>query len=170
MNRAGPAPVLAVLLLGACGGEIEQIEFVDRPRRDDFEAYIQPMFENLGCSAGTFCHSAAQGNFAFVVDPDAAALQDNFLGARAFLDPDQPDQSRLLRALVPREVLPDANHTVLCFKSTDACGYRQLLAWASWTASGDPRPGDFGCAVEVPVPTACDDPQALDVCCPRSGR
>ena len=170
MSRIRPALELAALLLGACGGEIEQIEFVDRPRRDDFESHIQPMFENLGCSAGTYCHSAAQGNFAFVVDPDAAALQDNFLGARAFLDLDRPDESRLLRALVPSTVLPDANHTVLCFKSVDACGYRQVLAWASWTQSGDPRPGDFGCTVEVPPPAACDDPLAQDVCCPRAGR
>jgi len=151
----------------ACGGEIERATLDERPRADDYAAHIQPMFERLGCSQGNFCHSAPRGDFKLVVTPDEAELQENYLGVKALIDRERPDESRLLRALAASSLLPGGTHVVACFRQENACGFRMLQAWIAWRAEGDPRPGDLGCTVEVPPPDACASPETDDVCCPR---
>ena len=156
------------LLAAACGGEIERATLDERPRADDYAAHIQPTLERLGCSQGNFCHSEPRGDFKFVVSPDAAALQENYLGAKALVDLERPGESRLLRALSASSLVPGGTHAVACFRRENACGFRMLSAWIAWREEGDPRPGDLGCSVVMPAPEACDLPMSDDVCCPRA--
>ncbi len=150
----------------ACG-EIERAHLVVRPRKDDFAAEIQPIFERLGCSAGTLCHSGPQGDLKLVVSPGAAALDDNYLATKAKLDLNVAEGSPLIADLLPKSVAPGATHVTVCWKSRESCAYRKLLAWISWDAAEDPRPQDIDCDVETPGDSACDDPTVLDVCCFR---
>lgn len=157
---------VGALLLSACG-EIERASILVRPRKDDYRTQIQPMFEKLGCSAGTICHSQPQGDLQLAVAPGAAGLEENYLQVKAKSDPDAPDSSPLLAALLPTRSSPKATHVTVCWKSKESCGYRKLKAWMAWSSAGDPRPEEIPCEVEVPTGTACDDPGALDVCCFR---
>lgn len=171
LGRAAPAWRARSWLFLACAatacGEIERAELVVRPRKDDFAAEIQPIFERLGCSAGTLCHSGPQGDLKLVVSPGAAALDDNYLASKAKLDLNAPADSPLIADLLPKGVAPGATHVTVCWKSPESCAYRKLLAWISWDAAEDPRPQDIDCEVETPGDTACDDPAVLDVCCFR---
>ena len=162
--------VVASVLLGALPagcGEIERADLVVRPRKDDFAAEIQPIFERLGCSAGTLCHSVPQGDLKLVVSPGAAALDDNYLSAKGKIDLDTPAGSPLLADLLPKDASPGATHVTVCWKSPESCAYRKISAWIAWDAAEDPRPQDIACDVEAPADTACDDPAVLDVCCFR---
>lgn len=159
--------LLAVALAGACG-EVEQAELVVRPRKDDFGAHIQPIFERLGCSAGTICHSTPQGDLELIDSPGAAGLDENYLQVKAKSRLDAPDESPLLESLLPADVAPEATHVTVCWKSRESCAYRKVRAWVAWSSAADPRPQDIPCEVEVPAETACDDPAALDVCCFRT--
>lgn len=150
----------------ACG-EIERAELIVRPRKDDFAAEIQPIFERLGCSAGTLCHSGPQGDLKLVVSPGAAELDDNYLAAKGKVELNAPLGSPLLADLLPKSVAPGATHVTVCWKSTGSCAYRKVLAWISWDGAEDPRPQDIDCEVEAPGGTACDDPAVLDACCFR---
>ncbi len=163
MNRIR---ILVVALLPACG-EITRVDLVVRPRRDDFEREIQPIFERLGCSAGTLCHSTPQGNLRLVDTPAPSELEDNYQGTRSKIDLEAPRASLLIVDLLPEGVAPGANHVTVCWKRRDACSVRKLEAWIAWNADGDLRPQDIDCEVEVPPPDACDDPGLLDVCCFR---
>ena len=158
-----------LLLAGATTacGEIERAELIVRPRKDDFAAEIQPIFERLGCSAGTLCHSGPQGDLKLVVSPGAAALDDNYLAAKGKVDLNAPLNSPLIADLLPKTFAPGATHVTVCWKSTESCAFRKLLAWISWDGAEDPRPQDIDCEVEAPSGTACDDPTVLDACCFR---
>ncbi|MCK6574461.1 hypothetical protein L6V77_25545 [Myxococcota bacterium] len=158
--------LLLATALPSCG-EITRAELVVRPRKDDFEREIQPIFERLGCSAGTLCHSTPQGNLRLVVEPDAVQLEDNYQGTKSKIELDDASGSLLVADLLPDSVEPGANHVTTCWKSRDACAVRKLEAWIAWTSAEDARPQDIGCEVEVPGPDACDDPTVLDVCCFR---
>lgn len=168
MTPSRLVPALAgALVLCACG-EVERATLVVRPRKDDYGSQIQPLFERLGCSAGTICHSNAQGDLRLVDRPGAADLEENYLQVKAKSDLVAPDRSPLLESLLPTAVAPDATHVTVCWKSRESCAYRKIAAWMAWSSVSDPRPQDIPCQVEVPDDTACDDATALDVCCFRS--
>lgn len=161
------AAISAFVAAAAGCGEIERADLVVRPRKDDYAAEIQPIFERLGCSAGTLCHSGPQGDLMLVDSPGPAALDDNYLAAKAKIDLDAPAESALIADLLPKSVAPAATHVTVCWKSVDSCAYRKLLAWITWDSAEDPRPQDLDCTVEAPSETACDDPAVLDACCFR---
>lgn len=164
--RRRVAAGLLALAVSACG-EIERADLVVRPRKDDYAREIQPIFERLGCSAGAACHSAPQGDLLLTASPNAAALDENYLSAKAKCDFDAPAASPLIADLLPADVEPTATHVTVCFKSMDSCAYRKILAWIAWSGAGDPRPQDIACEVEAPGPTACDSADVLDACCFR---
>lgn len=161
------AVVLGALAVSACG-EVERATLVVRPRKDDYGSQIQPIFERLGCSAGTICHSNAQGDLRLVDGPGAADLDENYLQVKAKSDLDAPDRSPLLESLLPTAEAPSATHVTVCWKTRESCAYRKIAAWMAWSSATDPRPQDIPCEVEVPGPVACDDAAVLDVCCFRS--
>jgi hypothetical protein len=79
-----PAAAWALVVAGQTGcGEIERADLVVRPRKDDYASQIQPIFERLGCSAGTLCHSGPQGDLMLVESPGAAALDENYLATKS---------------------------------------------------------------------------------------
>jgi hypothetical protein len=163
-----PAAAWALVVAGQTGcGEIERADLVVRPRKDDYASQIQPIFERLGCSAGTLCHSGPQGDLMLVESPGAAALDENYLATKAKIDLDQPTGSPLIADLLPKSIAPGATHVTVCWKSTESCAYRKINAWIAWDGAEDLRPQDIACEVEVPADTACDDPEVLDVCCFR---
>jgi len=164
--RMGSSWVLLAAALPACG-EITRAELIVRPPKDDFEREIQPIFEKLGCSAGTLCHSTPQGNLRLHVQPDATQLEDNYQGAKSKIRLNDAAGSILVADLLPDTVQAGADHVTTCWKSRDACAVKKLVAWIAWDSPEDPRPQDLDCEVEVPGPDACDDPAVLDVCCFR---
>lgn len=164
------SPLAALLLVSAAAcGEVERAELVVLPRKDDFVTEIQPVFERLGCSAGTRCHSEPQGNLKIVVaEPTAADLEENYQSAKGKTDRQSPDESALLADLLASEANPDADHNPACWKTEMSCAYRKIRAWIAWETVDDPRPGDLGCEVTAPAAgDPCADPAVLDACCFR---
>lgn len=143
------ALVCVALILGGCG-EVTELELSVRPSQTDFEAEIQPLFVQLGCSQAGLCHTVSQGDFLFVEMPDADDVQANYLEVKKHINLGNPASSTLLAELLAAN--PDAEHNPRCFGDAQSCAYRKVLAWIAWEGEGSPRPQDIDCS---PAGEAC---------------
>lgn len=145
---AAPAAWLvaaAVVAFGWGCGEVETVKLAAAPDPSDFAGTIQPLLEQLGCSANGGCHSVVAGNFQFIEDPNPAQRDANYLSAVGKLDLADPARSDLLALLVKGTDGRTHPRPPYCFESVDSCAYRKILAWADWEAPGDLRPQDVPC-------------------------
>ncbi|MCA9537345.1 MAG: hypothetical protein KC620_00570 [Myxococcales bacterium] len=135
---------VAALALPAGCGEVETLILAPRPNQQDFPA-AQAVMLRVGCGE-SFCHQVIQGNFRVTADPKTAAVaEDEFLMAKAFVDLETPENSRLLR--VALQGAPERGTHPACFRAADDCAFRKLVAWIAWTSPDDPRPDDIDCPV-----------------------
>lgn len=144
MTPAGWAVVVAGVLLAGCG-EIERLDLTVRPRQDDFEAQVQPLLQQLGCSRNGRCHTVALADLQIHEDPTPAQLQENFQSVKARLDLENPEASDLVSILVQGAEKRHPPPPQFCFVSTDSCAYRKIVAWIAWQGPSDPRPQDIDC-------------------------
>lgn len=136
---------LALLLsLTACG-EVETVKLAVAPDPGDFAAVIQPLIQQLGCSAGGRCHTVVAGDFQFIEDPTPPQTEANYLNVRGKIDVDRPEASDLLALLLKDTEGRSHPRPPYCFESVDSCAYRKILTWIAWKAPGDPRPQEVDC-------------------------
>lgn len=117
--------IAAVVTLGGCGeGSVTALALEVRPdNRGEFAAAQQAMLA-VGCGQ-SFCHAAIVGNFK--VTGGAAASDEEYQLAKAFVNLDDPEQSLLLRVALAGD--PAAVGHPICFAGTTGCAWQVLSAW-----------------------------------------
>lgn len=146
MRRRALAPVaVSALLLGTTTGcgEIETLALSERPSRADFDEVVHPLLIEMGCSRNGRCHTIVSGELRLDPVRTPATLDQDFLLVQGFIDLDEPAASPLLTTVLQGT---DSTHRPpFCFRSTQDCAYRKVLAWIAWSGPDDPRPQDIDC-------------------------
>ncbi len=135
---------LAGSLVG-CGGEVEVERLIVRPSLEDYQRHIQPLLVSMQCSLPS-CHGTTfVGEVRVTAEPDNEAIYRDYQALKAVVDLNDPEASVLTARLLVGAA--GATHVPLCFKSTEDCSYRKLIAWIAWDGEG-PGPGDLACDAE----------------------
>jgi len=131
-------------------GEVVELELNTRPTTADFPS-VQQTLTTLGCASAR-CHLNLNGDFKVSESPKSpAALEEEYLLTKAFINLDSPDESLLLRVSLKGDPATQ-NHPYLCFENKNACGYQKILAWLSAEDGDSPNIDDVECEV---IESAC---------------
>ena len=141
--------ILCVVVPSGCG-EVVELELNTRPSTAQFPA-VQETLTVLGCAEAR-CHLNLNGDFQVSALPKGpAALEEEYLLTKAFVNLESPDESLLLRVSLKGDPAT-LTHPYLCFENKNACGYKKLLAWITAEDEDAPNIDDVDCD---PVPGAC---------------
>ena len=122
-----------LILVCACGGEIETLNVNIRPNKSQFEEIIYPRLMAIRCedesglnqSKCVDCHQNGDYQYYF----KEGEIDRNYLSAQQKINFDEPALSALLSTIsYPTNPI---THPV-CIPSYQTCSYQWLSAWITW--------------------------------------